>query len=184
MPILRQIAQLGQPVLRETALPVADPADPVLQSLIGDMLVTMTEADGVGIAAPQVHESLALFIVASHPNPRYPSAPAMEPLVMINPEIVCVSAETETGWEGCLSVPGLRGPVPRAQSVRVRYIDRNGVSCEESYTGFVARIVQHEYDHIHGMVFIDRLTSTRDLVTEKEYQRIISSAIVTGGDNR
>ncbi len=184
MPILRQIAQLGRPVLRQTARPVADPADPALQALIEDLLVTMAEADGVGIAAPQLFEPLALFIVASRPNPRYPSAPAMEPLVMINPEIVHASTETETGWEGCLSIPGLRGLVPRSREVTVRYLDRHGVSREETFTGFVARIVQHEYDHIHGTVFLDRVPSTRDLATEREYLRILSPPTVAGGNDR
>lgn len=174
MPILRQIAQLGQPVLRETARPVTDPADPAVRSLIDDLLVTMVDAAGVGIAAPQVYESRALFIVASRPNPRYPHAPAMEPLVMINPEIIHFSVDTETGWEGCLSVPGLRGLVPRSRSVTVRYTGRDGEVREEEFSGFVARIVQHEYDHISGLVFIDRVASTRDLVTEKEYLRIVT----------
>jgi peptide deformylase len=169
---VRQIAQLGRPVLREAARPVADPLDPALQPLIDDLLVTMDDADGVGIAAPQVHESLALFIVASRPNLRYPHAPAMEPLVMMNPEIVHASPEMETGWEGCLSVPGLRGPVPRSREVTVRWLDRHGAPHEETFSGFVARIVQHEYDHIRGLVFLDRVVSTRDLVTEKEYRRI------------
>jgi len=183
MPILRQIAQLGQPVLREAARPVADPTDPTLHAFIDDLLVTMADADGVGIAAPQVYESLAMFIVASRPNPRYPHAPAMEPLVMINPEIVRLSADTETGWEGCLSVPGLRGLVPRSRQVTVRYLDRFGAVHEESFAGFVARIVQHEYDHIRGFVFLDRVPSTRDLVTEKEYLRLLSPHSAAGRHN-
>lgn len=173
MPILRQIAQLGQPVLRKPVRPITNPLDPRIQALIDDMLATVADADGVGIAAPQVYEPLALFIVASRPNPRYPQAPEMEPTAMLNPELLWASNEAETGWEGCLSVPGIRGPVRRNRRVRVRYLTREGEIREEEYEGFVARVFQHEFDHINGLVFLDRVDS-RELVTEKEYQRIVS----------
>jgi len=174
MPILRQIAQLGQPVLRNTARTVVDPAEPAIQALIEDMLVTVAEVNGVGIAAPQVFEPLLLFIVASGPTPRYPQAPAMEPTAMINPEITWMSNELEKGWEGCLSIPGIRGLVPRHTRIAVRYLTRSGELREEELTGFVARIFQHEFDHLNGAVFIDRVDSTMEIVTEKEYLRIIS----------
>jgi len=173
MPIIRQIAQLGQPLLREVARMVADPCAPAIQALIEDMLVTVADASGVGIAAPQLFESLALFIVASRPNPRYPQAPLLEPTVMINPEILWVADTREMGWEGCLSIPGLRGLVPRSTRLGVRYLDREGNLREEEYADFPARVVQHEFDHLQGIVFIDRIESTRDLVTEKEYLRIL-----------
>jgi len=173
MPIIRQIAQLGQPLLREVARKVADPCAPAIQALIEDMLVTVADASGVGIAAPQLFESLALFIVASRPNPRYPQAPLLEPTVMINPEILWVADTREMGWEGCLSIPGLRGLVPRSTRLGVRYLDREGNLREEEYADFPARVVQHEFDHLQGIVFIDRIESTRDLVTEKEYLRIL-----------
>jgi peptide deformylase len=175
MPILRQIAQLGQPVLRRVAGKVADPADPAVQSLIDDMLATVAEADGVGIAAPQVHEPLSLFIVASRPNPRYPHAPGMAPTAMINPELLWVSDEQDKGWEGCLSIPGLRGLVPRHRRIGVCYLTRTGEVREEEYRDFIARVFQHEFDHVQGMVFIDRVEDTRELVTEKEYLRILQS---------
>jgi len=174
MPILRQIAQLGQPVLRQETLTIADPGDPTIQALIDDMLVTMSEANGVGIAAPQVYEPLRLFIVASHPNTRYPHAPQMEPAAMLNPEIMWKSDETEKGWEGCLSVPGIRGPVPRSVRIGVRYLTRSGEQREEELAGFIARVFQHEYDHISGLLFLDRVESTRELVSEREYLRIVS----------
>jgi peptide deformylase len=173
MAILRQIAQLGQPVLREPAHAIAEPRDTAIQSLIEDMLVTVAEANGVGIAAPQVYESLTLFIVALRPTPRYPDAPQMEPVAMVNPEILWSSKEMETGWEGCLSIPGIRGLVPRHRSIRVRYLTRFGELHEEEYQGFPARVFQHEFDHLRGIVFLDR-TDSRDLVTEKEYLRLIS----------
>jgi len=171
MPILRQIAQLGQPVLRKVAEKIADPRDPVVQALIEDMLVTVMEADGMGIAAPQLFEPLALFIVASRPNPRYPHAPEMKPTAMINPELLWKSDEMEKGWEGCLSIPGLRGPVPRHRRIGVRYLTRSNEVREEEYEGFLARVFQHEFDHVNGVVFIDRVESTQELVTEREYLR-------------
>ena len=174
MPILRQIAQLGQPVLRGPVRPVLNPLDPAVQSLIDDMLATVADANGVGIAAPQVFEPLSLFIVASRPNPRYPHAPEMEPTAMLNPELLRASSETEKGWEGCLSIPGIRGQVARQRRVRVRYLTRTGEIREEEYEGFLARVFQHEFDHINGLVFLDRVADSRDMVTEKEYQRIVT----------
>ena len=176
MRIIRQIAQLGQPVLRRVAGSIADPARPAVQELIDDMLVTVADADGVGIAAPQVFEPLSLFIVASRPNPRYPDAPEMEPTAMINPEILWASDEREKGWEGCLSIPGLRGLVPRHRRIGVRYLTRSGDVREEEYADFMARIFQHEFDHLQGIVFIDRVESTLELVTEKEFLRSRSHA--------
>lgn len=175
MPILRQIAQLGQPVLREVARKITDPQAPDIQALIEDMLVTVADAEGVGIAAPQVFEPLSLVIIASRPNQRYPQASLMEPTAMINPELLWVSDVTEKGWEGCLSIPGLRGLVPRSTRVGVRYLDCRGNVREEEYADFPARVFQHEYDHVQGILFIDRIVSTRDFVTEKEYLRILRS---------
>jgi len=175
MPILRQIAQLGQPVLRGMANLITDPSDPVVQALIDDMLVTVADANGVGIAAPQVYEPLSLFIVSSYPNPRYPHAPKMEPTAMINPEILWASDEKENDWEGCLSIPGLRGLVPRHRRIGMRYLTRTGKQHEEEYDGFLARVFQHEFDHVQGIMFIDMVESTLDLVTEKEYFRTLQS---------
>jgi peptide deformylase len=174
MPILRQIAQLGQTVLRQESCKIDDPFDPVVQALIEDMQVTVADANGVGIAAPQLFEPLRLFIVASCPNPRYPHAPAMEPTPMLNPEILWCSDESEKGWEGCLSVPGIRGPVSRSTKIGVRYMTRDGLLREEELEGFLARIFQHEYDHINGVVFLDRVNENRELISEREYQRMIA----------
>ena len=174
MPILRQIAQLGQTVLRKESRKIDDPSDPVVQALIDDMRVTLDEANGVGIAAPQLFEPLRLFIVASHPNPRYPHAPAMKPTPMLNPEILWCSDKSEKGWEGCLSVPGIRGPVSRSVKIGVRYMTRDGLLREEELDGFLARIFQHEYDHINGVVFLDRVEENLELISEREYQRMIA----------
>lgn len=172
MPLLRQIAQLGHSVLRTPAHPVELPADPGLLAFADDLMATMRDADGVGIAAPQVYESLSVFIVASKPNPRYPDAPAMEPVVVANPEIVWRSDEIVKGWEGCLSIPGIRGHVPRHQKIRVRYSTLGGEEVEGEFEGFVARVFQHEDDHLHGIVFLDRLESNRDIISEKEFRKL------------
>lgn len=171
MPLLRQIAQLGHPVLRTPAARVALPASEVFRSLVADMRETLRDADGVGLAAPQVYEPWRLLIVAPRPNPRYPDAPTMEPEVMINPEIIERSDDLVKGWEGCLSIPGIRGNVPRHRRVKVRYSDLDGEEVDREFVDFVARIVQHESDHLEGVVFLDRLESTRDIATEREFQK-------------
>ncbi|WP_013325513.1 peptide deformylase [Gloeothece verrucosa] len=169
-----EIAQLGNPILRQNAQPVEDITDTAIQQLIDSLIATAASANGVGIAAPQVSQSYRVFIVASRPSPRYPNAPEMVPTAMINPKIIAYSAERVKGWEGCLSVPGVRGLVPRYQAITVEYLDRQGNLQRQEFTDFVARIFQHELDHLDGMVFVDRLESTRDLYTEQEYQKIIS----------
>jgi peptide deformylase len=167
------IAQLGSPILRQPALPIDNPQDPSVQALINRMLEMMEQAGGVGIAAPQVGVSLQLVIVASRPTPRYPDAPEMVPTPMLNPRLVAHAQDTEKGWEGCLSVPGIRGLVPRYTSVMIAYLDRAGQAQEQMLDGFVARIFQHEYDHLQGVVFIDRVEQTTELMSELEYQRQI-----------
>ncbi len=166
------VYQLGNPKLREIAQPIANICDREIQNLIDEMLVTLTESKGVGLAAPQIGRSLQLVIVASHPNQRYPHAPQMEPTEMINPKIISYSGETEKGWEGCLSVPMIRGLVPRDRQIEVEYTDRQGDRKIAQLTDFVARIFQHEYDHLEGKVFLDRVENTLDLATEAEYQKL------------
>ena len=169
-----QIIQLGDPILRSPAQLVDNIRDRRIQKLIDDLITTVGQANGVGIAAPQVAESYRLFIVASRPNPRYPNAPVMEPTVMINPRILAHSTEVVKGWEGCLSIPGIRGFVPRFAAIEVEYTDRHGKSQKQAFTDFVARIFQHEHDHLDGIVFVDRLESTLDIITEQEYQKLIT----------
>ena len=167
------IAQLGNPVLRQQAQIVDNIRDERLQQLIDQLIASVLAANGVGIAAPQVSESYRLFIVASRPNPRYPHAPLMEPTAMINPRIIAYSPEVIQGWEGCLSIPGIRGLVPRYQAVEVEYTSRDGQLHRQELTDFVARIFQHEHDHLDSIVFLDRVESMQDLMTEQEYQQRI-----------
>ncbi len=168
------IIELGHPILRETAHRIDHVRDDRIQSLIDDLLATVKKANGVGIAASQVAQPYQLMIVASRPNLRYPTAPEMEPMPIINPKILSHSSEVVKGWEGCLSIPGIRGTVPRYQAIEIEYTDRNGKLQKMEMTDFVARIFQHEFDHFNGVVFLDRVESTQDLITEKEYLRQFS----------
>ena len=169
-----EIITLGNPILREPAKPVTQITNPHFEQLIDSLISTATEAQGVGIAAPQVAQSCRLFIVASRPNQRYPHAPTMEPTAMINPKLLSHSGEIVKDWEGCLSVSGIRGLVPRYREIEVEYTNRTGQQERKILTDFVARIFQHELDHLDGILFIDRLEDEQDLYTEAEYQKIIS----------
>lgn len=169
----RQIIELGNPILRQQAQSIVELKDDRVQALIDDLLLTVKQANGVGIAAPQVAASDRLFIVASRPNPRYPDAPLMEPTAMINPRLLAHSDEVVKGWEGCLSIPGIRGLVPRYQEIEVEYTGRDGQLHHQHLTGFVARIFQHELDHLDGIVFLDRVETTHEMITEREYQQRI-----------
>lgn len=164
-----KISQLGNPVLRQVAQPIYNIQDESIQTLIDDLLATLVTMNGVGIAAPQVSMPYRLLIVASRPNARYPHAPLMEPTVMVNPQLLSHSGEVVKDWEGCLSVPGIRGLVPRYRLIEVEYTSREGRLVRQTLTDFVARIFQHEFDHLNGMVFLDRLESVRDIITDQEY---------------
>ncbi len=168
------ILQAGHPILRQQAAPIVDAHDPQVQQLIEDLLVLVQQVNGVGIAAPQVGQSLQVVIIASHPNARYPHAPLMAPTALINPRIIAHDAQQVKDWEGCLSVVGKRGMVPRYRSVEVDYLDRHGIPQRHVFTDFVARIVQHECDHLAGQVFLDRVASPRDLISEVAYQQLCS----------
>jgi peptide deformylase len=170
----RAIIHQGNPILNQKSLPVDNIHDPQVQLLISELINTTITANGVGIAAPQISESLRLFIVASHPSPRYPDAPIMEPTAMINPQILTHSEEVVKGWEGCLSVPNIRGLVPRYKWITVEYTDIHGEIQQRQITDFIARIFQHEYDHLEGILFVSRVESKDDLFSEAEYQKFIS----------
>jgi len=171
---LREIYQLGSSVIRSVAEKVSDVHSADIQSLIDDMIFTCKESKGVGIAAPQVNCSQAIIIIASYPSERYPHAPMMEPTALINPKIISHSSSMLKDWEGCLSLPGIRAQVPRYREIEVSYTDREGSEHTVMYRDFVARIFQHEYDHLIGKVFLDRIESTLDVVMEKEYQRLMT----------
>lgn len=173
MPRILPIAKRGDPILQQRAQPVADIHDPAVQALLDDLLLTLEVSNGVGIAAPQVFVSLRIIIVASRPNPRYPDAPLMQPLAMLNPEILWQSAATCTGWEGCLSVPDTRAQVIRATRLHIHYLDRQGAVVEAAFDGFIARTIQHECDHLDGILFPERLPAQTPILTEAEFQQAI-----------
>ena len=169
------ITQLGHPLLRQRAAEVDNVLTEQCQQLIKEMMQAVSESNGVGIAAPQVYRSVRIFIMCSQPNARYPDAPLMKPTAIINPEIVHYSSEKEKGWEGCLSVPSMRGFVPRHTQITVRYLDQQGHQQQKELHGFIARIFQHELDHLNGLTFIDQLESTKDLISESEWYEQFSS---------
>ena len=168
---IEQVLELGNPVLYREAKLVSDEATPGLHDVIATMQAVMAASRGVGIAAPQIGHSLQLMLMASRPNPRYPDAPEMEPLILINPQILWQSDEKEKGWEGCLSVPGIRGSVSRPVAVKVGFSTESKEKREADFSGFVARVFFHEYDHLLGLTFLDRVQSSKDLMSEKEFAR-------------
>ena len=165
------ITQLGVPVLRQRAKPVTRRDWPKLRQWVPQMMAAMRRAKGVGIAAPQVGLGKQLFIVAPEPSVRYPSARRIPPIVMINPKLLSHSNSLDRMVEGCLSIPGLRGEVPRWKSVIIEFTDLHGARRRAKLEGFIARIFQHEFDHIQGRLYIDRVTDTRTFMTEGVYRR-------------
>lgn len=172
MAILK-IARLGHPVLRQVAGPYTrdEILTPATQQLVEDMLDTMEDADGAGLAAPQVHVSRRLMIYGVETNPRYPDADAVPLTVLFNPEWEALTDEKGEDWEGCLSLPGLRGKVRRVNHIRVKALDRQGEAVEFEAQGFHARVFQHEADHLDGVVFVDRMEDMSSLHYLKEWYR-------------
>jgi peptide deformylase len=164
-----QVLERGDDRLTIKAGKVLDLADPVFQAFLDQLTRCGLDYQGVGIAAPQVGVPARVFIMAPRPNPRYPDAPALEPFAVINPSIIGASEEMETGWEGCLSVPGFRAQVPRHLEVDAEYTDRRGRLRRERFSGFLARLFQHEFDHLDGILYPDRLPKGSALVTLEEF---------------
>jgi peptide deformylase len=172
---IRKIARMGHPALGRIARPVADPADPEIARLVADMIETMIDANGAGLAAPQVHESLRVVVFqapADRADPGLDEEEAFDhtaPLtVLINPVIEVLSPAVEGGWEGCLSVPGLRGFVERAAHIRYTGLDLKGGRVERVARGFHARVVQHECDHLDGVLYPQRMRDLTKLIFESE----------------
>jgi peptide deformylase len=151
---------MGDPLLLQRAREITAFDTPALHALVADMQDTMRDADGAGLAAPQIGESVRLVIFGFERNERYPEAPAVPPTVLVNPVLTPIGAAQEDGWEGCLSVPGMRGVVPRFTCLRYRGFDAHGNSIDRTVDGFHARVVQHEVDHLDGILYPMRM---RDL---------------------
>lgn len=168
MSILK-VARMGHPVLRTKARAIdkAEIKMPGLQAFVDDMIETMQEYSGIGLAAPQVHHSLRIFVALLDADGRGEG----DPVALINPEITVVGTEQVEGWEGCLSIPEIRGRVPRAQQVVVSALDRTGRRLELNLKDFPARVVQHETDHLDGILFLDRMKSFESLSYLEEYSR-------------
>jgi len=166
-------SKLGNPILRQIAkeVPISELKSPAIQKLIDDMVETMHEYDGVGLAAPQVHESRQIAVIEVHNSKRYPWAADVPLLILVNPVFLSQSEETEEGWEGCLSVEGFRGKVPRSKQVSVRFFDREGREQKLEAQGFPAVVIQHELDHLAGKVFLDRMRDLSTLTHLKEFER-------------
>jgi peptide deformylase len=184
---IRKIAQMGEPVLRRKAASV-DPSEigsPFIQTLIDDMIETMHDADGAGLAAPQVYVSLQLCVIEVNQNPRYPQFEPIPLTVLINPVVTPLVDFAENGafsaedsfqmYEGCLSVPGLRGQVARPRKVRVQALDRAGNSLDFVWESFRAVVVQHETDHLFGTLYVDR-ADPKTLTFAREYERFVPQA--------
>jgi peptide deformylase len=172
MAILK-IARMGHPVLLQRAEPVADPGAPEIRRLVADMMETMEDAPGVGLAAPQVYQPLRLFVfrVPGGRATEDPDDTELGNTVLINPTVELIGDERVMGWEGCLSIPDLRAAVPRAQRVRYRGVDCDGTVIEREVSGFHARIVQHEYDHLDGILYTMRMKDFRYFGFSEELNR-------------
>jgi peptide deformylase len=156
--MIREILKMGDPRLRRVARPVEDPDDPALAAIIADMYETMHAANGVGLAAPQIGVDLRLMIFGFEANPRYPDEAPVPVTTLINPWLEIQTDEVQEGWEGCLSVPGMRGLVPRATHIRYGGTLEDGTVLDREARGFHARVFQHEFDHLNGVLYPQRIT--------------------------
>jgi len=174
------IAQIGHPVLRERAraLSADELASPEVQRLIDDMIETMHRANGAGIAANQVFRPVRVCVIEVKDNPRYPYKPNIPLTVLVNPVLEPIGDDTFENFEGCLSVPNLRGRVPRHAELRVRALDRHGAPIDTVVRGITAGTYQHEVDHLDGTLFVDRVTDTRTLCTWDQFRAHHESAFV------
>ncbi len=159
--MIRPILRMGDPLLLRVAQPVRDYDDPALRLLIVDMHETMIAANGVGLAAPQIGVELRVMVFGVAKNPRYPNEPPVPMTTLINPHVDILTDETEEGWEGCLSIPAMRGSVPRATHIRYRGIGEDGRELVREARGFHARVVQHELDHLNGVLYPQRIVDMK-----------------------
>jgi peptide deformylase len=160
---VREVLRMGHPVLREKARPVDELGSAELKQLVEDMKETMAFKNGAGLAAPQIGVSQRVVIFGVEANPRYPDAEPVPFTVLVNPRLVMLTREVEEDWEGCLSVPGMRGVVPRYTKLRYTGFDENGSPIERVAEGFHARVVQHECDHLDGILYPQRMTDLSKL---------------------
>ena len=173
--MILKVARLGHPAIRTPAQPI-DPgmiSSPQFQRLLDDMVDTMREYNGVGLAAPQVHLSIQVAVLEVLQHPRYPDMPQVPLTFLINPQVAVIDSSLVEDWEGCLSIPELRGMVPRCQQLRVTALGRHGEKLEFIASGFHARVIQHETNHLNGEVYLDRMPNLRSLSFLPEWQRFV-----------
>ena len=177
---IRKIATIGNPVLRQVARPLAreELARPEMQRFIDDLVETMHDADGAGIAANQVYEPIQICVIHVKDNPRYPYKPNYPLTILVNPVVESIDPEIFQNFEGCLSVPNLRGEVSRAVAVRVRAWDRDGKDLDFEVKGLTAGTFQHECDHLQGKLFVDRVRDTTTLCTWQDFERFHQAGVV------
>ena len=176
--MILKVARLGHPIVRTAAhdVPEADIKTHDFQVLIDSMVETMREYSGVGLAATQIHLPLRMAVLEVERNQRYPDAPAVPLTVLINPVVTVLDSETIDGYEGCLSIPDLRGLVPRFKRLRVQALGREGERLDLVAEDFHARVIQHETDHLRGEVYLDRMRDMRSLCHLAEFQRFVLDA--------
>jgi peptide deformylase len=177
---IRKIASIGNPVLRTSSRSVTrdELQSSSMQSFIDDLIATMRDADGAGLAAPQIYEPVQICALEVGDNPRYPYKPKIPLTVLVNPVLTPLSDEKFDNFEGCLSVPNLRGVVPRFLQLRVQAWDRNGNPLDFEARGVTAGTYQHEVDHLHGTLFVDRVRDSKTLCTWQEFERHHRAAFV------
>ena len=180
MSTLRKIAQIGHPVLRQPAREVSrdELATPAIQQFIDDLIDTMRDANGAGLAANQVFEPIQICAIEVSDNPRYPYKPNIPLTVLVNPVLTPLDDEQFDNYEGCLSVPNIRGVVPRYVNLRVRALDRHGEEIDHTVRGVTAGTYQHEVDHLAGVLFLDKVVDPRTLCTWTEFERFHKAGFI------
>lgn len=174
---LLKIARLGHPVLRQVAEPVANPRDPDVARLVADMIATMHDASGIGLAAPQVYQSrrIIVFHIPSARRTEDDAEPSVDVTAVINPSVEPIGDDVALGMEGCLSIPGLRALVPRPAQIRYRGLSPAGEPIDRVATGLHARVVQHEVDHLDGILYLDRLADMHSLAFDSEWHHVVAA---------
>lgn len=166
-----QVALIGNQILRERASEVSDLADPQIQILIDDLFATMSEVSAVGLAAPQVYQSVRVFVMRSRKGPLFPNAPDIPPMEAINPEVLSESEESDRAWESCYSMPGYKALITRPSTILARWQNRHGEVIDRELHDLAARVFLHELDHLDGKMYLYRMNSISDLYADREMTR-------------
>lgn len=171
MSSILKIALIGNPILRERASIIDDVSAPRLQLLIDDLFATMSKVDSVGLAAPQVYQSLRVFVMQSRKGELFPNAPDIQPMEVINPEVLSESEESDRAWESCYSMPGYKALITRPSTILARWQNRHGEVIDRELHDLAARVFLHELDHLDGKMYLDRMNSISDLYADREMTR-------------